>query len=130
MGFALAAAARDRGAHVIAVCGPTSVPPPGGIELVSVRSALEMQQAVQSALPRADAVIMTARGGGLPGASGLGLELKKRSEVLTAGADQESRHPRRGGRGTCRETPSAGRLRHGDPRRRRFRASQTGGEEV
>jgi phosphopantothenoylcysteine decarboxylase / phosphopantothenate---cysteine ligase len=60
MGFALAAAARDRGAHVIAVCGPTTVSPPTGIERVSVRSAREMQEAVLSALPRADAVIMTA----------------------------------------------------------------------
>jgi phosphopantothenoylcysteine decarboxylase / phosphopantothenate---cysteine ligase len=83
MGFALAAAARDRGAHVIAVCGPTSVAPPAGIELVTVRSALEMQQAVQSALPRADAVIMTAAVADYRARTPSDSKLKKRGEVLT-----------------------------------------------
>jgi phosphopantothenoylcysteine decarboxylase / phosphopantothenate---cysteine ligase len=83
MGFALAAAARDRGAQVIAVCGPTTVTPPVGIELVSVRSALEMQQAVQSALPRADAVIMTAAVADYRARATSVSKLKKHSEVLT-----------------------------------------------
>lgn len=60
MGFALAAAARDRGAHVIVVCGPTSVAPPSGIKRIDVRSAIEMQSAIEGVLDRADAVIMTA----------------------------------------------------------------------
>src|SRR6185436_16416847 len=46
MGFALAAAARDRGARVILVAGPTSVEPPTGVDLVSVRSAEQMARAV------------------------------------------------------------------------------------
>jgi phosphopantothenoylcysteine decarboxylase / phosphopantothenate---cysteine ligase len=60
MGFAIASAARDRGARTIVVCGPTSVAPPSGAELVQVRSAREMQQAIASTLGAADAVIMTA----------------------------------------------------------------------
>jgi phosphopantothenoylcysteine decarboxylase / phosphopantothenate---cysteine ligase len=83
MGFALAAAARDRGAQVIAVCGPTTVAPPAGIELVSVRSALEMQQAVQSALLRADAVIMTAAVADYRARAASDSKLKKHGEVLT-----------------------------------------------
>lgn len=84
MGFALAAAARDRGAQVIAVCGPTTVVPPTGIELVSVRSALEMQRAVHSALPRADAVVMTAAVADYRPRATSDSKLKKdKSDVLT-----------------------------------------------
>ena len=60
MGFALASAAAERGAHVILVCGPTTLPPPPGIETIGVRSARDMHAAVFAALPRADAVVMNA----------------------------------------------------------------------
>jgi phosphopantothenoylcysteine decarboxylase/phosphopantothenate--cysteine ligase len=60
MGYAIAQVAHDRGAHVVLVTGPTSINLPSGIEIVHVRSALEMQAAITSVLRRADAVIMTA----------------------------------------------------------------------
>lgn len=60
MGFALAREARDRGADVVLVAGPTSVEPPPGLEIVRVRSAREMREAVVSRLAGADAVIMAA----------------------------------------------------------------------
>lgn len=60
MGFALASAAYERGAHVILVCGPTSVPPPSNLETILVRSASDMQRAIEGVLERADVVIMTA----------------------------------------------------------------------
>jgi phosphopantothenoylcysteine decarboxylase/phosphopantothenate--cysteine ligase len=60
MGYALAAAARDRGAHVVLVTGPTHIALPSGVELIQVRTALEMLSAVESALPRADIAIMCA----------------------------------------------------------------------
>ena len=46
MGFALAEAARDRGAQVTIVAGITSVDSPGGVRLVRVSSAEEMRVAV------------------------------------------------------------------------------------
>ena len=46
MGYRIAEAARDRGARVILVSGPTSLPAPGGLELVGVRSAEDMANAV------------------------------------------------------------------------------------
>lgn len=46
MGFALAAAARGRGAQVTVVAGITSVAPPAGVRVVSVSSAEEMHRAV------------------------------------------------------------------------------------
>ena len=57
MGYRIAEAARDRGAAVVLVSGPTSLEPPAGVELVCVRSAEEMQQAVQA---RAGADIVVA----------------------------------------------------------------------
>jgi phosphopantothenoylcysteine decarboxylase/phosphopantothenate--cysteine ligase len=46
MGFALAEAARDRGADVTVVAGITSVDPPRGVRLIQVSSAEEMRVAV------------------------------------------------------------------------------------
>jgi phosphopantothenoylcysteine decarboxylase/phosphopantothenate--cysteine ligase len=60
MGYAIAAAARDRGAQVVLVTGPTNIAPPDQVELLAVRSALEMQTAIEQAVPRVDAVVMTA----------------------------------------------------------------------
>jgi phosphopantothenoylcysteine decarboxylase/phosphopantothenate--cysteine ligase len=42
MGFALAEAARNAGAEVVLVCGPTKLSPPPGIEVCRVKSAEEM----------------------------------------------------------------------------------------
>jgi phosphopantothenoylcysteine decarboxylase / phosphopantothenate---cysteine ligase len=60
MGFALAAEAARRGATVVVVAGPTSVEPPPGVEVVRVRRAVEMRDAVVSRAPRADIVVMAA----------------------------------------------------------------------
>lgn len=46
MGFALASAARDRGAEVTCVAGITSVSPPAGVCVINVGSAEEMHRAV------------------------------------------------------------------------------------
>ncbi|HMO56529.1 MAG TPA: bifunctional phosphopantothenoylcysteine decarboxylase/phosphopantothenate--cysteine ligase CoaBC [Roseiflexaceae bacterium] len=60
MGFALAAEARDRGAHVALIAGPTPLPPPVGVELIRVETALDMQAAVTAAIDGADLLIMNA----------------------------------------------------------------------
>lgn len=60
MGYAIAAAAWRRGAHVILISGPSALPAPTGTELVGVETAEEMAAAVRAALPRADALIMAA----------------------------------------------------------------------
>jgi phosphopantothenoylcysteine decarboxylase/phosphopantothenate--cysteine ligase len=59
-GYALAAAARDRGAHVTLISGPSALPPPTAVKFVSVTTALQMQQAVNAALERADLLLMAA----------------------------------------------------------------------
>jgi len=60
MGYALAQAAADRGARVILVSGPVHVPAPRGVEIVNVRTALEMRDAVMQHLPAAGMVIKAA----------------------------------------------------------------------
>ncbi|WP_136646178.1 bifunctional phosphopantothenoylcysteine decarboxylase/phosphopantothenate--cysteine ligase CoaBC [Tabrizicola sp. YIM 78059] len=58
-GAAIAAALRDLGARVTFVTGPAVVPPPAGVSVVAVETALEMADAVKAALP-ADAAVMAA----------------------------------------------------------------------
>lgn len=60
MGYAIAQAAARRGAAVTLVSGPTALIPPAVEEVVRVRSALEMEQAVGAVASQCDAVIMTA----------------------------------------------------------------------
>ena len=60
MGYAVAAEAARRGARVILVSGPSSLPTPAGVELVRVRSAEQMNTVVQRHAKDADIVVMAA----------------------------------------------------------------------
>jgi len=60
MGYAIAAAADRRGAAVTLVTGPTALEPPNGATVIRVRTALEMERAVNDAAQGADAVVMAA----------------------------------------------------------------------
>jgi phosphopantothenoylcysteine decarboxylase/phosphopantothenate--cysteine ligase len=60
MGYRLAEAARDRGARVVLVSGPTALAAPHDIELVAVRSAEEMARAVAARVGPATIVAMAA----------------------------------------------------------------------
>ncbi len=58
-GAALAAALRDLGARVSFITGPASVPPPAGVAVTRVETAVAMRDAALAALP-ADAAICAA----------------------------------------------------------------------
>ncbi len=60
MGYAMAEAARDRGARVTLVTAPTALPDPAGIEVIHITSAIEMKKAVTKATAQTDALIMAA----------------------------------------------------------------------
>ncbi len=60
MGYALAQAAVDRGAQVILVSGPVTLNPPRGAEVIHVRTAAEMRDAVFANLEPATVVIKCA----------------------------------------------------------------------
>jgi phosphopantothenoylcysteine decarboxylase/phosphopantothenate--cysteine ligase len=60
MGYAIAAQAARRGAAVTLVTGPTHLPPPAGIRVIPVQTALEMRDAVLHAADTATVVIKAA----------------------------------------------------------------------
>jgi phosphopantothenoylcysteine decarboxylase / phosphopantothenate---cysteine ligase len=60
MGYALAEAARARGADVVLVSGPTELTPPVGLATKRVETTEEMQRALEALVPSADALIMSA----------------------------------------------------------------------
>jgi phosphopantothenoylcysteine decarboxylase / phosphopantothenate---cysteine ligase len=59
-GYALAAVAVKRGATVTLIAANTAIPAPVGVRLVTVQTALELQEAVEKATPEADVVVMAA----------------------------------------------------------------------
>lgn len=61
MGYAIAEEAARRGAEVVLVSGPTSLPePPEGVQLIRVETACEMRDAVLAEYPSVQAVIKSA----------------------------------------------------------------------
>jgi phosphopantothenoylcysteine decarboxylase/phosphopantothenate--cysteine ligase len=60
MGYAIACVARDRGARVILISGPVTLPEPRGIETIRVVSAQQMYQAVMERAGQADIIIKAA----------------------------------------------------------------------
>jgi phosphopantothenoylcysteine decarboxylase/phosphopantothenate--cysteine ligase len=60
MGFAIARAARRRGAEVTLISGPTALTAPSQIRFMAVRSAVEMHEAVMNHLANASVLIMAA----------------------------------------------------------------------
>ena len=60
MGYAIAEAARDRGAVVSLVAGPNAIPKPVGILVTNVQSAEEMKKVIATECDGADALIMAA----------------------------------------------------------------------
>ena len=60
MGYAIAEAARRRGAEVFLISGPTAVHPPTGINCHYVETAMEMREAISEVFDLMDIVVMTA----------------------------------------------------------------------
>ena len=60
MGYAIAEAAKKRGAEVVLVSGPSALTPPEGVEFIGVESAAEMRDAVMEHFSKADMVIKAA----------------------------------------------------------------------
>ncbi len=60
MGFALAEAARDRGAEVTVVCGNVSVPVPERVRTVRIESAQDLYDAMIREAPEQDVIIQAA----------------------------------------------------------------------
>ncbi len=82
MGYAVASAARAAGASVILVSGPCALPPPPGVERVSVESAAEMRDAVMARVEGADIFIAAAAVADYRPARPAGQKIKKKSKGM------------------------------------------------
>jgi phosphopantothenoylcysteine decarboxylase/phosphopantothenate--cysteine ligase len=83
MGYALAEAARDRGADVALVSGPVALAAPYAVRVVSVQRAAEMRDAVVAECADADLVIMAAAVADYQPAEAAGQKIKRRQEELS-----------------------------------------------
>ena len=83
MGYAVAEAARDRGASVVLITTPTALTPPFGVEVRPVVSAADMHDAVMSMLPDSDLLVMAAAVADYRPAAVAEQKIKKRDDDLT-----------------------------------------------
>ena len=83
MGYAMAAAARARGARVVLVSGPTELPSPPGIETIRVTTAAEMRDATVSRAGQADVLIMAAAVADYAPAGASNQKIHKNEDTLT-----------------------------------------------
>ncbi|MDA2910449.1 bifunctional phosphopantothenoylcysteine decarboxylase/phosphopantothenate--cysteine ligase CoaBC [Nitrospiraceae bacterium AH_259_D15_M11_P09] len=102
MGYALAQAARERGAEVILVTGPTALEPPHGVEVVPVLTAEDMGKALITRLAWSTVVVMAAAVADFrprrspqqkikkEGRTGMNLELEPTPDILETLAKQRS----------------------------------------
>ena len=80
-GVALAAAARDAGARVRLLAAHMDVPPPAGVSVVKVETALELRKAALHAAADSDVIIMAAAVADFRPADVSGTKIKKRDDV-------------------------------------------------
>jgi phosphopantothenoylcysteine decarboxylase/phosphopantothenate--cysteine ligase len=77
MGYALAAEARERGAEVVLVSGPSELPAPHEVRLVKVTTTAEMREALAGETESAGVVVMAAAPADFAPARAAGRKLKK-----------------------------------------------------
>jgi phosphopantothenoylcysteine decarboxylase/phosphopantothenate--cysteine ligase len=83
MGYAIAEAASKRGAQVVLISGPTSLPSPQGVEMVPVHTAEEMAKQMNARLSWATVVMMAAAVADFRPKQAAELKLKKRGKPMT-----------------------------------------------
>jgi len=83
MGYAIASAAVRRGAEVVLVSGPTSLPDPEGVRVIRVTTAAQMREAVLGSLDRDMIVVKAAAVSDFAAASPVDRKVKKEGAPLT-----------------------------------------------
>ena len=81
MGYALAREAANRGARVILVSGPTNLALPKGVEVVAVKTALQMYEKVMDQFPASDIVIASSAVGDFRPAKPVSGKIKKKNAL-------------------------------------------------
>jgi phosphopantothenoylcysteine decarboxylase/phosphopantothenate--cysteine ligase len=82
MGYALAEAARDRGASVVLISAPTALAIPIGVETIQVESALQMREEVSKSASQTDVLIMTAAVADYRPAAPLETKIKREASTM------------------------------------------------
>jgi len=95
MGYSLAREARDRGAYVILITGSATLPPPYGVELHRVETAIQMRDAVLRLITAADVLIMSAAVADFRPAQVAAQKIKKTGGQ--SGTQEKSEHGNDGG---------------------------------
>jgi phosphopantothenoylcysteine decarboxylase/phosphopantothenate--cysteine ligase len=83
MGYAVAEAAAQRGAHVVLVSGPTSLEAPAGVERINVQSAEEMHRAVLEKIADCSIGIFAAAVADYRPVEANGQKIKRTKESMT-----------------------------------------------
>ena len=113
-GFALADVARQRGAAVVLITGPTHLPAPPGVTCVAVRTAVQMRDAVRAHFAAADVVIKSAAVADFRPAAAVADKVKKEDAALSIVLE---RNPDiLAELGAAKGPPRVGRLRRRDAR--------------
>ncbi len=83
MGYALAEAARDRGAEISLITAPVSLAEPAGMAVTRVTTTAQMKEAVAKAVTEADALIMAAAVADYQPKTTAKAKIKKEASTLT-----------------------------------------------
>jgi phosphopantothenoylcysteine decarboxylase/phosphopantothenate--cysteine ligase len=83
MGYAMAAAARARGAKVTLISGPVSIPEPRGVDLIRVETAQEMHTATHERIGEADIFIAAAAVSDYRAANAASQKIKKTKDTMS-----------------------------------------------
>lgn len=83
MGYAIAEAARDRGARVTLVSGPVDLAPVPGVEMVNIQSTLDLYEQVTTRAKSADVVIQAAAPADFRPESVSSVKIKKTGDDMT-----------------------------------------------
>lgn len=81
MGYAIAEALAARGAEVVLISGPVSLPAPQGVEIVPVESTEDLYQAVMNKAPHCDMLIQAAAPADFTPARQAGSKIKKQGDA-------------------------------------------------
>ena len=128
MGFAVAEAAREAGAHVTIVTGPVQLPTPMGITRINVESARDMYAAVHRQVADADIFIAAAAVADFQPVTVAKQKIKKQGGLGQAGTRARAGHHQVGRRHG--QAPFRGGLCRRNQRRRRECAHQAQAQEA
>ncbi len=83
MGYAIAEAARERGAQVTLISGPVTLPPVRGVEMIGIQSTLDLYEQVTARAKTADVVIQAAAPADFRPAAVSEIKIKKTGDDMT-----------------------------------------------